>query len=128
MRSEIARHKPPRGPFDLKHGQGGLIDLEFAVQTLQLRHRLGLHPRLELALAELAEAGLVSADLDPAMRLLTHMLIMFRLVSPASAEPPPATRPLVARACGFGSWDELLAAHDAARQRIASLWREVSGG
>ena len=128
MRGEIARHKPPRGPFDLKHGQGGLIDLEFAVQTLQLRHRVGLHPRLELALSELADAGLVPADLDPAMRLLTHMLIMFRLVSPASAEPPPATRPLVARACGFGSWDELLAAHDAARQRIASLWREVSGG
>ena len=42
---------------------------------------------------------------------------MFRLVSPSSAEPPDATRPLVARACGLPDWDALLAAHDEARQR-----------
>ena len=125
MRAEISAHKPPHGPFDIKHGAGGLIDLEFAVQTLQLRHRIGLNPRLEIALAELAEAGMVSAEIDPALRLLTRMLVMFRLVSPSTAEPPPATRPLVARACGFGRWDELLAAHDAARQSIGDLWRAV---
>ena len=128
MRAEIARHKRPSGPFDIKHGPGGLIDLEFAVQTLQLVHRIGLHPRLEAALAELAQAGLVSADIDPAMRLLTHMLIVFRLVSPDAAEPPEATRPLVAHACGFAGWDELLEAHDAARQRIRALWEQVSAG
>lgn len=128
MRAEIARHKPARGPFDIKHGPGGLIDLEFAVQTLQLAHRVGLHPRLEAALAELARAGLVSPDIDPAMRLLTHMLIVFRLVSPDAAEPPAATRPLVARACGHGSWEELLEAHDAARERVKALWAVVSAG
>ena len=125
MRADIAAHKPPRGPFDIKHGPGGLIDLEFAVQTLQLRHRVGLHPRLELALAELAEEGLVSSDVDPALRLLTRMLVMFRLVSPSTVEPPPATRPLVARACGLGDWDELLAAHERARQSISALWQQV---
>jgi glutamate-ammonia-ligase adenylyltransferase len=128
MRAEIAAHKPASGPFDIKHGEGGLIDLEFAVQTLQLRHRLGLHPRLEMALAELAKAGLASAEVDPALRLLTRMLVMFRLVSPSGGEPAPATRPLVARACGFGRWEELLAAHDQARHRIAELWRAVQGG
>jgi len=128
MRAEIAAHKPGRRMFDIKHGEGGLIDLEFAVQTLQLRHRVGLYPRLEMALAELAEAGLVSAEIDPALRLLTRMLVMFRLVSPTSAEPPEATRPLVARSCGLASWDELLAAHDRARQSIAALWRAVQGG
>ena len=128
MRAEIAAHKPGRRLFDIKHGEGGLIDLEFAVQTLQLRHRIGLHPRLEMALAELAEAGLVPADIDPALRLLTRMLVMFRLVSPTSAEPPEATRPLVARACGLADWDELLAAHDRARQSVAALWRAVQGG
>jgi [glutamine synthetase] adenylyltransferase / [glutamine synthetase]-adenylyl-L-tyrosine phosphorylase len=126
MRAEIARHKAPGGPLDIKHGPGGLIDLEFAVHTLQLRHRLGLFPRLELALAELAEADLVATDIDPALRLLTRMLVMFRLVSPSTAEPPAATRPLVARACGLADWDELLAAHDQARQRIRELWRGVS--
>lgn len=126
MRAEIASHKPPRGPFDIKHGPGGLIDLEFAVQTLQLRHGIGLHPRLEMALAELADAGLVPPDVDPALRLLTRMLVMFRLVSPSTAEPPAATRPLVARACGLAGWEELLAAHDRARQSIGHLWRTVA--
>ena len=127
MRAEIALHKPPRGPLDIKHGPGGLIDLEFAVHTLQLRHGVGLNPRLEVALAELAEAGLAPLDIDPALRLLTRMLVMFRLVAPGTADPPPATRPLVARACGFGSWDELLAAHERARQSISGLWRAVRG-
>ena len=31
---EIARHKPPKGPFDIKLVAGGLVDLEFAVHTL----------------------------------------------------------------------------------------------
>jgi glutamate-ammonia-ligase adenylyltransferase len=128
MRAGIAAHRGPGGPFDIKHGAGGLLDLEFAVQTLQLRHRIGLHPRLEIALAELAEAGLVSAEIDPALRLLTRMLVMFRLVSPTSAEPPLATRPLVARACGLADWDELLERHERARQSISGLWRAVKGG
>jgi glutamate-ammonia-ligase adenylyltransferase len=125
MRAEMAAHKPPIGPFDIKLGEGGLVDLEFAVHTLQLRYRIGFHPHLEEALAELEAAGLVAPGIDPAMRLLTRMLVMFRLVSPSSAEPPEATRPLVARACGMEDWQALLAAHDDARQKIARLWRTV---
>jgi glutamate-ammonia-ligase adenylyltransferase len=128
MRAEIARHKRPSGPFDIKLGPGGLVDLEFAVHTLQLRHGIGLDPHLEVALAALHEAGLVDSDIDPALRLLTSILVMFRLVSPNSAEPAEATRPLVARACGLADWDALLAAHDAARQRVSALWDAVSQG
>jgi glutamate-ammonia-ligase adenylyltransferase len=126
MRRDMARHKPPGGPFDIKLGEGGLVDLEFAVHTLQLRHGIGLHPRLEDALADLTQAGLTSPEIDPALRLLTRMLVTLRLVSPNSAEPPPASRPLVARACGLADWDALLAAHGAARQRVAELWRRVA--
>jgi glutamate-ammonia-ligase adenylyltransferase len=128
MRGEIARHKPPTGTFDIKKGPGGLIDLEFAVHTLQLRHRIGLDPHLENALAALHRKGLVGAEIDPALRLLTSILVMFRLVSPSSAEPPPATRPVVARACGLPDWEALLAAHDMARQRVSALWQSVSAG
>jgi glutamate-ammonia-ligase adenylyltransferase len=127
MRRDMAKHKPPSGPFDIKLGDGGLVDLEFAVHTLQLRHGMGLHPRLEDALSDLVTAGLTSSEIDPALRLLTRMLVTLRLVSPNSAEPPPASRPLVARACGLPDWESLLAAHDTARQRVASLWREVAG-
>jgi glutamate-ammonia-ligase adenylyltransferase len=126
MRAEIARHRPPSGPFDIKKGPGGLIDLEFAVQTLQLTTAIGLYPHLEDALAALAAAGLVGDDIDPALRLLTRMLVMFRLVSPRAEAPPEATRPLVAQACGLADWDALLAAQAEARQRIADLWARVA--
>ena len=36
MRDDMARHKKPSGPLDIKLGPGGLVDLEFAVHTLQL--------------------------------------------------------------------------------------------
>ena len=42
MREEMARHKPSAGPLDIKLGPGGLVDLEFAVHTLQLTTRVGL--------------------------------------------------------------------------------------
>jgi glutamate-ammonia-ligase adenylyltransferase len=128
MREDIARHKPPQGPFDIKRGAGGLIDLEFAVHTLQLRSGIGLHPHLEDAIADLLEAGLVPADTDPDLRLLTRMLVMFRLVSPGGREPPEATREVVAQACGLSNWQALLEAHDAARQRISELWARVAAG
>jgi glutamate-ammonia-ligase adenylyltransferase len=126
MRSEIARHKPPAGPFDIKKGPGGLIDLEFAVHVLQLTTGIGLDPRIENALADLHAAGLVGAEIDPALRLLTRMLVMFRLVAPEAHAPPEATRPLVARACGLPDWDSLLAAQDHARQSISQLWARVA--
>jgi len=127
MRTEIAQHKPPLGPLDVKLVPGGLVDLEFAVHMLQLRHGIGLDPHLENALAELEAAGLVPAEIDPALRLLSRMLVIFRLVAPHSEAPPPATRPLVAEACGHDDWDALLAAYDEARHRVSALWREVMG-
>jgi [glutamine synthetase] adenylyltransferase / [glutamine synthetase]-adenylyl-L-tyrosine phosphorylase len=128
MRAEIARHKPPAGPFDIKHGEGGLIDLEFTIQTLQLTRRVGLQPCLERALEDLIAAGLLGDEMLAAYRLLTRMLVTLRLVSPQSAEPPAASQPLVAAACGLPDWPALLAAHAQARQSVASTWRRVAGG
>jgi glutamate-ammonia-ligase adenylyltransferase len=128
MRAEIAAHKPPSGPLDVKLVPGGLVDLEFAVHMLQLSHGIGLDPHLENALADLSAAGLVGDEVDPALRLLSRMLVIFRLVAPELQAPPPATRPLVAEACGEEDWDSLLAAYEQARQTVSALWRRVSGG
>ncbi len=125
MRSDMARHKPPSGPLDIKLGPGGLVDLEFAVHTLQLVHGQGLDPRLEFAISELAEKGLIEASYDADLRLLSRMLVVMRLVAPDSNEPPEESRALVASLCGHESWASLLAAHDDARQRIAALWQSV---
>jgi glutamate-ammonia-ligase adenylyltransferase len=125
MREEMARHKRPSGPLDIKLGPGGLIDLEFAVHTLQLTHGKGLDTRLECAIAALAENGLIDASYDADLRLLSRMLVVMRLMASNGNEPPERSRALVASLCGHGSWDALLAAHDAARQRIAELWQSV---
>jgi len=126
MRAEIARHKPASGPFDIKLGEGGLVDLEFLVQVLQLSHSIGLTPRLDEAVAALAGAGLIPKELVEAHRLLTRMLVTMRLVSPQSAAPAPASRALVAAACRQPDWNALLAAHAAARQSIARQWQAVA--
>jgi glutamate-ammonia-ligase adenylyltransferase len=125
MRDEMARHKKPSGPLDIKLGPGGLVDLEFAVHTLQLIHCKGLDPRLEHAIEGLAEHGLIDPSYDPDLRLLSRILVVMRLVAPDSNEPPEKSRALVASLCGHETWDSLLAAHDEARQRIASLWKSV---
>ena len=125
MRGEMERHKPPQSALDVKLGPGGLVDLEFAVHVLQLTRHVGLDPRLEVALDALAEDGLVSEKVVNAQRLLTRMLVMMRLVAPGDVKPTAQTWQLVAEACGAGSWDELLAEHDAARQCVSELWTSI---
>ncbi len=127
MREEIARHKPPSGPLDIKLGPGGLVDLEFAVHTLQLTSRIGLDPRLEVALAELVEQGLIDEGTDPDLRLLSRMLVVLRLVGSKGMEPAEQSQGLVAMLCGYEDWPSLLAAVDEARQRIAARWAAVKG-
>ena len=128
MRAEMATHKPPQGPLDVKLGPGGLVDLEFAVHVLQLTTHVGLNTRLEDAVDALADASLVEANVVEALRLLSRMLVMMRLVAPGDVKPTPDTWQLVAEACGAATWDELLAEHDAARQRIAELWTGIKEG
>ncbi|QIK79248.1 bifunctional [glutamate--ammonia ligase]-adenylyl-L-tyrosine phosphorylase/[glutamate--ammonia-ligase] adenylyltransferase [Sphingomonas piscis] len=128
MRLEMARHKPATGPLDIKLGPGGLVDLEFAIHTLQLISGAGLDPRLERAIAGLAGAGLMDAQMEADLCLLARLLVVLRLVAPSGGDPPPQSRELIARQCGYDSWDSLLEAHGEARQRIAELWLKVRDG
>lgn len=125
MRTDIATHKRPLGPLDVKLLPGGLVDVEFIVHTLQLQHRTGFHPDLRLALAALCEAGLVDCALAPAHDLMTRLLVTLRLVAPDCTEPPPASQMLIARACGCGSWAELLTKIDTARGHVQKVWHTL---
>jgi glutamate-ammonia-ligase adenylyltransferase len=65
MEREIARERP--GRFNLKTGRGGLVDIEFAVQYLQLVHGAG-NPKVRnrntiSALRALAAEGILGASL-----------------------------------------------------------------
>ncbi len=126
MRGDIAKHKPPSGPFDVKLIDGGLVDAEFAVHLLQLRHRTGFDPRLRVAMRQLVDDGLIDPAMVPAHELLTRMLVTLRLVSPSSTEPPEASRSLVARTCGQDDWESLVKAYETARALISTEWKRIS--
>ncbi len=128
MREDMAGHKAPSGPLDVKLGPGGLVDLEFAVHVLQLSTKKGLFPRLETAVEALASEALVDANIVSAQRFLTQMLITIRLLAPKTGTPAQESCDLMAKACGSSSWDDLLARHDAARQSISRLWERVKEG
>ena len=127
MRAEMARHKPPAGPLDAKLLPGGLVDLEFAVHLTQLRHRTGFAPHLGTAIAALVDTGLLPPGLAAANDLLTRLLVTLRLVAPDSAEPPPATRALIAQVLRRDDWDAVLAAFAATRQEVAAVWTSMTG-
>lgn len=125
MRSDIAEHKPPKGPLDVKLCEGGLVDLEFAVQVTQLAYRKALTPHLPAAIEALVEAGLLPPGLADAYRLLSRFLVTVRLVAPDLQVPSDPIRALIARACDQPDWEGLLAALDAARQSVSEAWRAI---
>jgi len=127
MRGDMARHKPPKGPLDVKLARGGLVDAEFIVHYLQLRERTAFDPDLGLAISALAEAGFVPHAMRAANDLLTRLLVVVRLVAPDGAFPPEASRGIVAEACGEADWDSLIAAIATARTTIAAAWQTTFG-
>jgi glutamate-ammonia-ligase adenylyltransferase len=125
MRGDIAEHKPPKGPLDVKLRDGGLVDLEFAVQVTQLVYRKGLTPHLSKAIEELVEAGLLPPPLADAYRLLSRFLVTVRLVAPDLQIPSEPIRAMIARACDQPDWESLLAALDAVRQGVSETWHAI---
>ncbi|HKY82027.1 MAG TPA: bifunctional [glutamine synthetase] adenylyltransferase/[glutamine synthetase]-adenylyl-L-tyrosine phosphorylase [Sphingobium sp.] len=126
MRGDIARHKPPASELDVKLVPGGLVDLEFLIHVTQFQHNMAFDPDLRAALEQLAAAGHLPGGLLAAHDLITRFLIVSRLVLPKSTEPPEATRPLVARACGVENWDALLESYDKARQSVRDAWAALA--
>jgi len=126
MRGDMAAHKPPKGPLDVKLSAGGLVDLEFVTHVTQLRTGKGLKPRLSGAISELVALGLLDPSLIEAHALLTRMLVTVRLMAPTLDIPPEITRPVIARACGMSEWEALLAELDATRQRVARAWMAIA--
>jgi len=125
MRGDMARHKPPAGPLDVKLIDGGLVDLEFVIHVTQLANRTGFDPRLRPALAALIDGGLLPEALRPAYELLARLLVTLRLISPDAQEPSPAARDALVRACGLPDWPALLAALDEARQSVRQAWGAI---
>ena len=87
MRGMIADEKGGEGAWDLKQAPGGLVDIEFIAQYLQLVHGKSypgiLSPETETVLINAAKAGLIPAleaeILLPALRLYQALTEFLRL-------------------------------------------------
>lgn len=65
MRALMAKERPAQGPWDLKLAAGGLVDVEFAAQHLQIIHASAggpLRVHTGEALSALADAGLAAPE------------------------------------------------------------------
>src|SRR5262249_7869345 len=117
MRERLEASKPAR---DLKRGPGGLADVEFVVQTMQLKHGGG-RPALRApttwqALAALHEEGLLSQEEHAALRegydFLLRVQSRLRIVHNRTLDAVPESADEVeklARRLGFDSGARFLA-------------------
>ncbi len=121
MRAEMAAHKPPKGPLDMKLLRGGLVDIEFCVHFLQLRDGEALTPRIDEALGQLPD---LEASREP-HALLTRCLVGTRLLAPDLAIPPEPSQEILARLCGADGFDDLLDRLTKARQSVAQRWAHL---
>ena len=103
MRALMRRERPAAGPWDLKLAPGGLVDVEFAAQHLQLRGAAAggpLRANTGAALAALGEARAADAEdlaaLAHAWRLQQALGQVLRLALPDGAADP-AAQPLALR-------------------------------
>ncbi len=108
MRSLIAKEKPAKGPFDLKLTQGGLVDIEFAAQALQLIHGRAapdvLSPNTGEALQRLMAAGLLDAGTGEALlqawRLQSGLAQLIALGGETPFDPAKAREPFRRKLAG----------------------------
>jgi glutamate-ammonia-ligase adenylyltransferase len=107
MRTRMLRDLPADGPWDVKLLPGGLVEVEFIAQALQVAHAhrvpTVLSPTTRLAIAALAEAGLLAAGeattLIAADRLWRAVLAHLRLTTGRWQEevlPDPIARGMLA--------------------------------
>jgi len=117
MRARMAETFPGRNAWDLKFAPGGLVDIEFITQTLQLVHAPAqpgiLDTNTVAALEKLRDAGLLAvsdADMLISGARLQHALTQVLRIAldhtPEIEEATPGLKALLARAADAGSFAE----------------------
>ena len=126
MRRRIAREHPPLDRLDVKYADGGLIDLDFLAQALQLihgaEHRDVLAASSTDALQACARHGIVEGheaeELIAAGRLMQDVQGVIRLAMARRTREKDMPRPLrdlLARITGLGDFESLTRVLDAAQ-------------
>jgi len=128
MRALMAKELPPTGFWDLKRAPGGLIDIEFAAQYLQIVHASTggpLRPNTGEALSAIHAASLMPPEasglLHDAWRLQQDLSQLLKVALAEDADPggePAAFKALLAKAGGCPDYEAL-------RARLRSLRTEA---
>lgn len=136
MRARIAKEKGTENIWDLKQVRGGLVDLEFIAQYLQLVHGAA-HPDARNqntveAYRRLRDAGLltpVQAEiLIPAARLVHDLTQILRLCLTGPFDPataPKGLKNLLARAGDAQDFAELESRLGSVLGEVAALFDEI---
>jgi glutamate-ammonia-ligase adenylyltransferase len=135
MRERQLRHLVAGGALNVKFSRGGLVDIEYLVQALQMRHgrehAAVRSPNTQQAMAALAQVGALSAADHARLReahiLIRHVIDALRMVRGnardlAAPLHDPDELAFLARRCGYGGdtarFTQELAAHMAGVQEL----------
>ncbi|MBO9709126.1 MAG: bifunctional [glutamine synthetase] adenylyltransferase/[glutamine synthetase]-adenylyl-L-tyrosine phosphorylase [Caulobacter sp.] len=138
MRELMERERPGKGDWDLKLTPGGLVDIEFAAQFLQLAHAASGGPLAQNtgeALGALREAGLgdhaALTALEAAWRLEQDLSQLLKVALEDGHDPdsePKAFRALLARAGGVREFRSLKTKLARAKVEARSAYEAVVKG
>jgi glutamate-ammonia-ligase adenylyltransferase len=142
MRARMERDLRPHGPWDVKLRTGGLIDIEFIAQTLQLVHAHDPAVRrsqtTHIALQRLSDARAID---KPDAMLLIHAERLWRTIQgmlritvgrvEAASLPPASAGPLLRAAAKAGvsavDTDDLLRTSDQIAQQVRMMFERYVG-
>jgi glutamate-ammonia-ligase adenylyltransferase len=142
MRERMARDLRPHGPWDVKLRTGGLIDIEFIAQALQLVHAHDAGFRrsqtTRIALQRLREAGVITRpeaslliDAERLWRTIQGMLRMTVGRVEAAALPQASALPLLRAAAQAGvsavDTDDLLQKSERIAQQVRMIFERYVG-
>jgi glutamate-ammonia-ligase adenylyltransferase len=138
MRRLMLKEHGPKGPWDIKQVRGGLVDVEFIAQALQLLHgernAAILDANTGNALGRLAAAGCLkkqeAAALHDACRLYQRLTQILRLCVAGIYDPgdsPAGLNRIVASAAGLPDLASTEALLVETQGRIAGLFEDLIG-
>jgi glutamate-ammonia-ligase adenylyltransferase len=138
MRAAIAREKGDSDSWDLKYAAGGLVDIEFIVQYLQLVHAADAPEILDTsttrALEKAARAGILAAEdsdvLRPAAALFHNLTQILRLCLPGAFDPKTANAgvlALLARAADLPDFPALAAYVKETQRQVRACFVRILG-
>jgi [glutamine synthetase] adenylyltransferase / [glutamine synthetase]-adenylyl-L-tyrosine phosphorylase len=138
MRGAIAKEKGDADPWDLKYTAGGLVDIEFIAQYLQLVHAAA-HPEiLDTSTARVLEKAMHlnilaaedAAVLRPAVRLFHDLTQILRLCLPGAFDAKSASAgvlALLARAADLPDFATLQADVENTQRQVRQCFVRILG-